>query len=70
MKNYKKNQMSQRSWHQRYTKNYDRFSRLEFTKEKQQKLFENYDDNLSEIQNMANNKFNIIYDCGKIIYEL
>ena len=53
-----------------YTKNYDRFSRLEFTKEKQQKLFENYDDNLSEIQNMANNKFNIIYDCGKIIYEL
>jgi hypothetical protein len=43
---------------------------LEFTKEKQQKLFENYDDNLSEIQNMANNKFNIIYDCGKIIYEL
>lgn len=53
-----------------YTKNYDRFNRLDFTKEKQQKLFENFDVNLSEIQNMINNKFNIIYDCGKIIYEL
>ena len=53
-----------------YTKNFDRYSRLDFSKDKQRKILENYDNNLSEMQNMINNKFNIIYDCGKIIYEL
>lgn len=53
-----------------YVKGRYRFSRLDFTKDKQQEIFENFDDNLSEQQNMFNNGYNLIYDCGKLIYEL
>lgn len=53
-----------------YVKGRYRFNRLDFTKDKQATLFENFDINLSEQQNMFNNGYNIIYDCGKLIYEL
>lgn len=53
-----------------YVKNAHRFSRLDFTKNKQKKLFEDFDSSLSEIQNMRNNGYNVIYDCGKLIHKL
>lgn len=53
-----------------YVKSGNRFSRLDFTKEKQRELFENFDETLSERQNMSNNGYTTIYDCGKLIYKL
>lgn len=53
-----------------YVKGRYRFNRLDFTKAKQERIFENFDNNLSEQQNMLNNGYNLIYDCGKLIYEL
>lgn len=53
-----------------YVKGRYRFSRLDFTKDKQQEIFENFDNNLSEQQNMFNNGYSLIYDCGKLIYKL
>lgn len=53
-----------------YVKNGNRYNRLDFSKEKQRKIFENFDESLSEQQNMANNGYTTIYDCGKLIYKL
>lgn len=53
-----------------YVKNGNRFNRLDFTKEKQREMFENFDESLSELQNMTNNGYITIYDCGKLIYKL
>ena len=53
-----------------YVKNGNRFNRLDFTKEKQREHFKNFDESLSELQNMTNNGYITIYDCGKLLYKL
>lgn len=51
-----------------YIKNQIRHSRIEFQKYKLKNLFENFDPKLSEVQNMANNGFSRIFDCGNLVF--
>lgn len=44
------------------------FSRNKFMKHKLKDLLENYDDKLSEYQNMLNNKYLRYYDCGNMVF--
>ena len=44
-------------------------SRVEFQKHKLKNLLENYDPNLTEAENMFNNNYRRIYDCGNLVYE-
>ena len=44
--------------------------RMNFTKKKLQMLFENYDENKTAFDNMINNDYDIIYDCGNWKYTL
>ena len=54
-----------------YTKNLLRLSRYKCQKHKLKNLLkENFDPNLSEHQNMNNNKFYKIWDCGNMIFTL
>lgn len=46
------------------------FHRTKFMKHKLSKLLDNYDENLSESQNMMNNRYRKYYDCGQIVYIL
>lgn len=43
-------------------------SRVKYQKHKLQNILENFDDNLSEYQNMLANKFDRIWDCGNAKY--
>jgi len=47
-----------------YFKNLKRENRIKYQKHKLKKILENFDDSLSEIDNMKNNGFALIYDCG------
>ena len=52
-----------------YLKNhYKRFSRIQFQKHKLKNLLENYDENLSEWENMKLNGYDRIWDCGNAVY--
>ena len=51
-----------------YTKGQKRFSRVKFQKHKLKTLLPVYDDALSEVENMKNNKYLRIYDCGNLVY--
>ena len=51
-----------------YTKGLKRFNRVMFQKHKLKKLLENYDENLSEYENMSNNGFMRIWDCGNKVF--
>lgn len=53
----------------KYTRNFRTFfNRTKFQKSKQERLLEHYDPNLSEWENMKNNKFDRIWDCGNTVY--
>jgi hypothetical protein len=39
-------------------------SRLKYQKHKLKNILENYDDSLTEFENMKNNKYDRIWDCG------
>ncbi len=52
-----------------YVKNKIRYSRETFQKHKLIKLLQNYNDALSEKENMLLNNYNLIYDSGNKIYE-
>ena len=52
-----------------YVKNQHRFSRIQFQKHKLENILENFNPNLSEAQNMKNNGYGKIYDCGNLVFE-
>ena len=52
-----------------YLKNRERFSRVRFQKHKLKDLLENFDENLTEKENMEANGWNWIYDCGNWVFE-
>ena len=45
------------------------FSRVKFQKHKLKELLDVYDENLSEAENMFNNNYRRIYDCGNLKFE-
>jgi len=47
-----------------------RFHRFSFAKQFLHKKIKNYDPSLSESENMKNNGFSKVYDCGSLKYEL
>jgi hypothetical protein len=49
---------------------YKRHHRFQFAKHTLKNKFENFNPNLSEYENMKNNKYDRIWDCGSIKYEL
>ncbi|MEA3471484.1 MAG: hypothetical protein U9R24_07185, partial [Thermodesulfobacteriota bacterium] len=44
--------------------------RRKFQKHKLEGLLEKYDKSLTEVENMKNNGFNRIFDCGNMVFEL
>jgi very-short-patch-repair endonuclease/endogenous inhibitor of DNA gyrase (YacG/DUF329 family) len=44
------------------------FNRLKFQKYKLKNLIENFNENKSEVENMINNGYKRIFDCGNIVY--
>ena len=52
-----------------YIKNGRRFSRVKFQKHKLKNLLESFDEELTEKENMSNNGYNWIYDCGNWVFE-
>lgn len=46
------------------------YSRIKFQKHKLKDLLENFNNDISEIENMYNNNYRRIFDCGNIIYVL
>ena len=44
------------------------YSRVKFQKHKQKALLKVFDENLSEVQNMENNKYLRIFDCGNLVF--
>jgi len=57
-------------WYFGKDKNYRRHHRFGFAKHTLSKKFVNFDSNLSEWQNMQNNGYDRIWDCGHLKYEL
>lgn len=53
-----------------YVKNQHRYNRVLFQKHKLKDLLENFDPNLSEVENMKNNKYKRIWDCGNRVFVL
>lgn len=43
-------------------------SRLRFQKHRLAKILDKYDPDKTEIENMFNNGYNMIYDCGNLVY--
>ena len=52
-----------------YVKNGELFSRVQCQKHKLKTFLENYDENLSEVDNMLNNDYVRIFDCGNLVYK-
>ena len=52
-----------------YYKNGKRLNRIQAQKHKLGKLLENFDESLSETENMLNNKYIKIFDCGNLKVE-
>lgn len=48
-------------------KHQQRFKNFHFKKEIMKNIFKNYNDSLSEYQNMRNNGYETIYDCGNLV---
>lgn len=44
-------------------------SRIKYQKHKLKDILETYDENLSEAENMRNNGYHRIYDCGNLVFE-
>jgi len=53
-----------------YFKNKKIFNRLKFQKHKLSNILDNYNETLSEWENMKNNGYNRIWDCGNDVYIL
>jgi hypothetical protein len=53
-----------------YTKGYDLYSRHQFQKHKLKNILKEYDENLTEWQNMQLNGYDRVWDCGNIKYQL
>ena len=53
-----------------YVKGGELFSRLKFQKHKLKDILENYDENLSEYENMQLNNYHRIFDCGNLVYTI
>jgi hypothetical protein len=54
-----------------YTKNFtERLHRIGFQRAQLEKKLPSYDENLTERDNMLNNKFYRVWDCGTLRYEL
>jgi hypothetical protein len=53
-----------------YFKNNKLYNRLNFQKYKLKNILKNYNEKLSEIDNMLNNGYRIIYDCGNFKYKI
>lgn len=51
-----------------YCKDQCRYSRIRFQKHKLKLLLPAFDENLSEIENMKNNKYSRIFDCGNYVF--
>ena len=51
-----------------YVKDGIRYSRVQFQKHKLSEILEIYDENLSESENMKNNGFHKVYDCGNKVF--
>mgnify|MGYP000928828606 CR=1 FL=1 len=52
-----------------YTNDYDTLhSRIKFQKHKLKNILEQYDESLSEVQNMKNNGYDRIWDCGNSVW--
>jgi hypothetical protein len=47
-----------------------RYNRMRFQKHKLPKQLETFNESLSEMQNMFNNGYRVIYDCGNFVYEM
>lgn len=45
------------------------FNRIQFQKHKLKEVLENFDESLSERENMLNHGYRILWDCGSLIYE-
>lgn len=52
-----------------YVKGMNRENRIKYRKSELPKLLKYFDPNQSEQQNMINNGYNIIYDCGSMLFE-
>ena len=53
-----------------YTKRYKRYSRVKFQKHKLSKLLEVFDEEKTEVENVLNNGYDIIHDCGNKVYSI
>ncbi len=51
-----------------YVKDNNRYSRIKFQKHKLKDLLENFDEELTENENMYRNGYNKIYDCGMLVF--
>lgn len=57
-------------WYFKLDKIYKRMHRSKFMKSKLKNILDKFDPNLSESENMFNNKYYKIYDCGNLVYVL
>ena len=51
-----------------YVKNKIRYSRLKFQKHKLKNILENFNSSVTEEENMYNNGYTRIYDCGNLVF--
>lgn len=51
-----------------YIKHMQRFSRIKFQKHKLKAILENFDEKLTEVENMKNNGYFRIWDCGNMVF--
>ena len=51
-----------------YNKSSKMYSRIAFQKHKLKDVLDKFDDNLSEYENMLNNGYDRIYDCGNLVF--
>lgn len=62
----KKNDSTPNYWY--FGKDYQRLSRLQFQKHKLKDLLETFDPNKTEVENMQNNGYKRIFDCGNLVF--
>jgi hypothetical protein len=48
---------------------FNRENRVKYQKHKLSYILKNFDENLTEMENMRNNGFRVIWDCGNIVFE-
>lgn len=53
-----------------YTKGNKRYSRIKFQKHKLKDVLKNFDPSISETENMRNNNYHRIWDCGNKVFEI